>query len=64
MDPRHHHISELIKEQSYPSAELAAKEHVQKFPLDGQGWLLLGESLMKQGKRKNGPTPIQSSLVS
>ncbi|MEK3824675.1 MULTISPECIES: glycosyltransferase [Paenibacillus] len=50
MDPRHNHISDLILKQLHHSAELAAKKHVQEFPLDGQGWLLLGESLMKQGK--------------
>ncbi|CAI6073591.1 hypothetical protein PAECIP112173_02291 [Paenibacillus sp. JJ-100] len=52
MDPRHKHITDLLLNHSYHSAELAAKKHVQEFPIDGQGWLLFGEALMNQGKGK------------
>ncbi|WP_028588688.1 glycosyltransferase family 2 protein [Paenibacillus massiliensis] len=48
MNQRHKQISDLILQKSYEAAELIAKRHVQEFPLDGQGWLLLGEALMNQ----------------
>lgn len=50
MDPRHKILSDFILNGLYDSAEQAAKKHVKEFPLDGQGWVLFGEALMKQGK--------------
>lgn len=49
MDPRHKRLSDLILNKNYKAAVLAAKIHVLEFPFDGQGWLLLGEALMKIG---------------
>ncbi|MET1175128.1 glycosyltransferase [Paenibacillus amylolyticus] len=62
MDPRHKHISDLILSHSYHLAELAAKKHVQEFPIDGQGWLLFGEAMMKQGKGKTAQFLFERAL--
>ncbi|WP_039837865.1 glycosyltransferase [Paenibacillus sonchi] len=49
MDPRHKLLSDLILSEQYEEAEQSGKKHVREFPIDPQGWLLLGEALMKQG---------------
>ncbi|MBO9596490.1 MAG: glycosyltransferase, partial [Cohnella sp.] len=49
MHPSHQHLANLIYERRYAEAERLGKIHVQQFPIDGQGWVLLGEALLLQG---------------
>ncbi|WP_025849123.1 glycosyltransferase [Paenibacillus ehimensis] len=52
MHPRHEMITHLLRQQRYPEAEAHAIEHVRLFPIDGQGWVLLGEALLHQQNGK------------
>jgi glycosyltransferase involved in cell wall biosynthesis len=48
MLPIHQHLSNLILDSNYQEAERLAIDHVRMNPADGQGWLYLGESLLRQ----------------
>jgi glycosyltransferase involved in cell wall biosynthesis len=45
----HDSIIEHLKHSRYKDAELESKEYIRANPLDGQGWVMLGESLLHQG---------------
>ncbi|MFC5530761.1 glycosyltransferase [Cohnella yongneupensis] len=49
MHPSHQQLANLIYERRYGEAERLGKIHVQHYPIDGQGWVLLGEALLMQG---------------
>lgn len=49
MHPSHQAIADHIHARRYTEAERLGTAHVRQYPIDGQGWVLLGEALMMQG---------------